>query len=221
MLFCAGFVLPIAFAQQQNAAAPPQPTSESTTQVQRIVDQCSFTGAVNSCAKVTIKRRTLSIPVPDFKPGDENTHVYVVSGILQSGCSGASTAHPDEYGLIEEMVAVSEASAGGNSCQYYLMVMDNKTLDTRVTLDLYQVKVVPFLTSLEGAMQFGVRVATKQRSAYSPGSGLGDAHTQYRERYLSIRGDNLTIDEVLDRIYQNTGCIVDREAERMALASCR
>jgi hypothetical protein len=219
ILLSACLIFQIAFAQQ-NTNAPRQSVSGTSPSFQRIVDECVSSDVESSCVKIERKIKTISIQVPEFKQGDEDTHVYVVSGVFQGGCSGSSTTQPDEYGLVEQTVEISEASADNNSCQYYLLVMNSKTLEPRVTLDLYEVKLVAFLSSLETAMHLGVRAATGQRSTNPLGSGLRNANRQYGEERLSIRGDNLTIDELLDAVYQNTGCIVNRETEGMVLASC-
>jgi hypothetical protein len=165
--------------------------------------------------------KTVTMQVPEFKPGDRDTHVYIVSSVHQSGCSGSGTAHPDEYGLIEEGVGAVEERKDMEDCQYHLVVMDKKTLEVRITLDLYEVKLIPFMTSLESAMHFGSGIATGDRSRPATFfSRWSSAARAYGERRLSIRGDNLTIDELLDKVYEDTGCIVTREAEGLALASC-
>ena len=206
-----------AFAQQ-TPDSPRQSFPGSNLHGQLIVDECFINGA-NPCRQITMK--TVTMQVPEFKPGDQDTHVYIVSSVHQGGCSGSGTAHPDEYGLIEEGVGPSDAGAEKEDCQYHLVVMDKKTLESRITLDLYEVKLVPFMTSLEGAMHFGVGIATGDR--FRPSTFFArwsNATRTYGERRLSIRGDNLTIDELLDKVYQNTGCVINREAEGLALASC-
>jgi hypothetical protein len=42
---------------------------------------------------------------------------------------------------------------------------------------------------------------------------------RYRDQRLSIQGDNLTVEEVLDKVYENTGCIVDQAAGVLVMAS--
>jgi hypothetical protein len=204
---------------QQTPDLPRQSFPGQTIQGPRIVSGCTPDDADPVCPEITLK--TVTMQVPEFKPGDENTHVYIVSGVHQAGCSGSGTAHPDEHGLIEEGVGTSEARTDQDDCQHHLVVMDEETFESRITLDLHEVKLIPFLTSLEAAMHFGVGIATGDRSRpatfFSRWSSVGKV---YGERRLSIRGDNLTIDELLDKVFQNTGCVVNREEEGMTLASC-
>ncbi len=204
--------------QESLINGPRQSLPGPNMQSQRIVDECSTNG-VNPCRQITMK--TVTMQVPQFKPGDQDRHVYIVSSVHQAGCSGSGTAHPDEYGLIKEGVGASGAMADKESCQYHLVVVDKQTLESRITLDLYEVKLIPFMTSLEGAMHFGVGIATGDR--FRPSrffARWSNATREHGELRLSIRGDNLTIDELLDKVYQNTGCVINREAEGLMLASC-
>jgi hypothetical protein len=222
LLLSNGLTTQTAFAQLNPDSSQPA-SPGANLQRPGIVNECftsSSNGVESICRHITPpKTKTVTIQVPEFEEGDKDTHVYIVSGVHQGGCSGSGTGHPDEYGLIEENVAYGPAT-DEDPCQYYLIVMDNKTLEARITLDLYEVKLVPFLASLETSISLGVRVATRSRSASSAASQLLKAIRQYPDQRISIRGDNLTLDEVLDRVYQDTGCIVNREAAGIALASC-
>lgn len=205
---------------QQTPDLPQQSVAGQNIEGPRIVSGCAPDDAGPACSEIRLK--TVTIQVPEFKPGDENTHVYIVSSVHQSGCSGSGTAHPNEYGLIEEGVGIAGARTGQEECQYHLVVMDKETFEPRVTLDLYEVKLIPFLTSLEAAMHFGIGIATGNRSRPATFfSGWSSAGKAYGDRRLSIRGDNLTIDELLDKVYQKTGCVVNRAEEGMTLASCQ
>lgn len=209
---------------QTNSNSPQQSPSAPAPglQVQRIVNECAQSATGTQCSAILREHITkvVSFQVKDFMPGDEDTHVYVVSGIQQAGCTGAGTAKPDESGFIEERVGRAETDLREDDCQHYLIVMNKNSFETRITLDLYEVGLAPFLASLESAMQFAVRVATKTRMTVPGPPWGGSRHQQYKNHRVSIRGDNLTVDEVLDNIYQNSGCIVRRQPEGLMVESC-
>lgn len=212
-------------AQQNSAAAqgmiiqgPP------VLQEQRIVDevyQCASNSVESACTQIPGKVvwKTVTFQIPDFKPGDQETHAYQISGISDNS-SGGGSAQADEYGILQKEERIRPGIQGEAETQYYFTAVDINTLEARVTLDLYEARLWPFLNSLQSALHTGTRMATRAR--WAPGQRppviMGDR--QFRNQRLSIQGDNLTVEEVLDKLYQNTGCIVDLEAEGLVVASC-
>lgn len=221
LLLSAGLATPLSFAQG-NSTSPSQPSSGATDpQAPRIVDECAVQGTgATTCQAISIPTKVVSFQISDFKPGDENTHVYIVSGIAQAGCSGGGTARPDEYGLIQERVGESQRIFQDDRCQHFMIAMDKESFETRITLDLYEVGLAPFLASLEMAMNSAVRVTTRSRTNIPRPPWWVARHEQYKEQRVSIRGDNLTVDEVLDNIYQNSGCTVSSRPEGFMVDGC-
>jgi hypothetical protein len=228
LLFTAALIQ-LSAVQAQNQL-PAQPVVELSTYdasnngtalvMQRIVDECHIN---DGCPPVPVNYRTVSLQIPDFTPGDEERHVYVLANIRESG-SGAGTVFADENGILEKQEGFIPSSLGGNvpeaEPQYYFVSVDVATLDARFTLDLHQVNLVPLLKSLQSAEQMGKRAATRSQGfPRTDRSNMQDL-LHYRELTLSIQGEHLTLDEVLDAIYLASGCIVDQDGETLVVASC-
>jgi hypothetical protein len=147
----------------------------------------------------------------------------MVSRLNGMGSSGR-VAHPDKYGTLEYQEIghpyTQLETRNVEQPQYYLTAIDRNTLEAHVTLDLHEVMLLPFLTSLNVVLQEASSYVTPGTRLRMGPSVADEDRIRYLDYRVSIRGDNLAIDEVLDTLYQNSGCIVDRKAEQVMLASC-
>jgi hypothetical protein len=217
-----------ALAQQEQSPPALQVFSNTlVVQPQRIVDECRIEGAQTLCVNVppeNMRWKTVTLQIPDFKPEDRETHVYVLSDVHGYGSGGGSVS-ADENGLLSKQ-EVDRSSLPGiaadeEAAQYYFTALDVATLEARVTLDLYQVRLWPFLSSLQSAIQMGTQMAT--RAQFVPGvrgPRVSGDRLKYQDVRVSIQGEHMTLDEVLDAVYLDSGCIVDQQAEALVLASC-
>jgi hypothetical protein len=213
-------VLSPAHAQQILSPTLQKPPAVEQSLIQGIVDVCKNNTADNPCENITpeLTLRTVTFQIPEFQPGDQETHVYVVSRISNNGAGGGS-AQADEYGILRDEVLVTQLQ-GEEETQYYFTAVDIDTLEARVTLDLYEVELRRFLNSFQNALQMGRRAASGTRLNMTAVRSMMAELMKYRDQKLSIQGENLTVDELLDKLYQETGCIVDQEAEGLVIANC-
>lgn len=167
---------------------------------------------------------TVTLQIPDFKIEDLATHVHVMVGVSESGEVFGSTLI-DEFGMMYSQDTQIRQPGGdfpqAVDKQYFFVITALSTLEARVTLDLFEVRLWPLLRSLQLGIENGVRRATA--SSYRSGTGMqvhGGQQLIQADIRLSIHGERLSIDEVLDIIYLETGCVVEQTAEALVVVAC-
>lgn len=208
---------------QQKPSLPDMPVTSAVFQG-RIVDECEINRAETRCTPIPEQNSIINVTleVPDFEPADAHTDVYIVTAINANG-SDSGAVEPDRYGIVQYQVRTGVAGASGDPWQYYLTATNLDTRETRVTFDIHEVKLLPFLTSLNAVLNLTRRLRPPLRVKAGTGRPVVnvDMLSRYQDHRVSIRGENLTIDEILDELYRNTGCTVNEDARRLVLANCR
>jgi len=207
--------------------SPPNAPALGVRGPQRIIDECSINGAPTLCSIVGEPGqepvwKTVTLEIPDFTAADMENKVYVMSHV-GTHSSGGGSVFPDADGYLSKQEIDPASLPPGtdrDEAQYYFTAIDIDTLEARVTLDLYQVGLFPLLNSLQSAVLMGERMAL--RSNVPPGrrGPRVGGNADFMEVQVSVRGEHLTIDEVLDAIYLDSGCIIDQTDAMLMVASC-
>lgn len=184
-------------------------------------------------------RQTIALQIPDFKPEDLLDQVYVLAYVGEKG-SGTDNPPVAADGVLYKHIMERQVPAGTvvleQNYQYYLAGVDSETQQARYTLDLHEVRLWPFLASLQATRRSGSAQLSElwQRQGkparplavqpFGPGMGpgvQGDQQLMQADIFLSLQGEHLSLDEVLDTVYLETGCAVEPTVVAMVITSCR
>jgi hypothetical protein len=118
---------------------------------------------------------------------------------------------------VQQIAVTSEGSQDEEETQCYLTAMDINSREVQVSLDLHDAKLLSFLSSLQLALQMATRIATRIATKTKPALRarlpmISGDRQRYRDQRLSIQGENLTVEELLDKVCQTTGCNVSQDA---------
>jgi hypothetical protein len=180
---------------QQNTSVAPQGMLIQGPGAQRIFEDRGFNGIVDQAyhSAEPVSFKTVTLQVPGFKPGDQDTHVHFTSR-LSDDRSGGGFAKVDEYGIAHLEQAINPGTQQ-EEMQYYLTSVGINTREARMSLDLHDVKLWPFLNSLQRALFMANRQATNAGLTIPQRIPRVNGDRQkYADKRLNIQGENLTIE---------------------------
>jgi hypothetical protein len=163
--------------------------------------------------------RVLAFQLPDFNPEDLYTHLYHVGMFSDSG-NGSGTVFPDDTGYVE---FEQQTAVGETPMTTFLYSVHTQTGEVRVFIDVAPITVnraASVLSNLalngmarRGQQPFGTN---RPRAAFTPPPAVGD------QRMVTLSGDNLTLDDLQEQIFAQTGCDVAQIENdfRYALVGC-
>ncbi len=169
--------------------------------------------------------KVLTFQVPHFKPEDRDTHRYYVVSVFKTG-GGASSGKVDEFGILRESVvdyaAMPDTPEDMLVQQYFFLSVNSQTDEVRITLDLKQVNLSAFLHALSGGISHGTTVhhaipapPIRRFNHFRPQPDDGSNSV-----WMDIKGEHLTLDDVLDLVYRETRCEVYVQDSSLVLTSC-
>jgi hypothetical protein len=161
--------------------------------------------------------RVLAFQLPDFDPEDLYTHHYHVGMFSDSG-NGSGTVFPDDTGYVEYE---QRTAVGETPMTTFLYSIHAETSEVRVFIDVEAITVnraavVLSNLALNAGGPRGMRSLGPNRARLQLPPAIGD------QRTVAWSGDNLTIEDLQDQIFEQTRCDVERLADdfRYQLVSC-
>jgi hypothetical protein len=152
--------------------------------------------------------RVLAFQLPDFNPEDLYTHNYHV-GMFSDNGNGSGTVFPDDTGYLE---FEQHTPVGETPMTTFLYSVHIETSEVRVFIDVDAItvnKAAQVLTNLalNGGGPRSLRPFNPSQSRPRMPPAVGD------QRVVTWSGDNLTLEDLQDQIFEQTGCDVDRLAD--------
>jgi hypothetical protein len=185
------------------------------------------TGLVSVISREPRDTRTISLQLPEFDPADLETHVYKV-GFFSATGSGNGSAYPDLDGLIEaQLPPPTQTLENGRLVEkpwhmfFYSVNVD--TGEVQLFMDLHDITVNQAVHALSSTLSNAEMQFTRSAEAFRARmranpprvpDPIGDALR------LSVTGAYLTVEDVLEQIFQATRCDVVPQNGSLAIASC-
>ena len=163
--------------------------------------------------------------VPGYRTGDGERHVYVLTYFFDNGV-GNTNIYPDEYGLVRVSLPASMRGPGQEGAEPELLISsaDVETGELRFSMDVADVEARAFVNALNNAMMnLQGDLAQLRGQPRRRASRGGPAMRNFQvlgERRISLAGENLSLDETLDLLYEVSGCSAFPEDGYLAVESC-
>lgn len=207
------FSLPAAAqgARQSSAQNPPRGAAAA-----RAPAQVRVAPAIGIGESLDEEGFPFSYQLPDFSAGDGQAHIYKI-GFFSANGTGNGTAFPDESGLIQESLPRSGIFSD-TDFQAFVYAIDATTGAVKMYMDLTDI-------TANKAAQLLTNVEMNARSALGgdplqPWERITAPLPAGDERKLDLRGEGLSIDDVLDQIYLQTRCDVVEKGGLFTTAAC-
>lgn len=168
----------------------------------------------------------LRLLIPGYSPGDGENHVYELTFFSDNGV-GNTSLFPDEYGYVQVDLPASLRGQGEQAAEPAMLISSAnvETGEIRLSMDVSDVLAGSFVNALFNARMnldgsLAMLRGEPRRRPFQDGPPprndlvLGD-------RRISLRGENLGLEEALDLLYQVSGCSVFLEENYLVAKSCR
>lgn len=163
---------------------------------------------VNSELRTTyteVEVYTLAFQIPNFDPADRQFYQYHVGMFSETG-NGNGTAYPDEQGYVQFEMTRHQ---GQELMQTYLYGVHVETGEVEAFIDIPNVtvnKAVDVINNLaRRRATFDRRTVSQRLMQYFPPPQQGN------ERSTGLYGNYLTIDDLIQQVYDQTGCWVEQD----------
>ena len=178
-------------------------------------------GTFMCCLLFASSSLSQAIRVPGFQPGDGEKYHYFVVRFTKGGYMGNGAA-VDQNGLLH-LTIVDRAFVNGVEVDWehrYIYAQDHVTGENRYSVDLVDFSLLGFVQSL----------AVSQRRVLPPGTpapvpepiSVEVADPLYADKMVaSMRAENLSFEQTLDLLRQETDCDIVRTDDKLIIDWCR
>lgn len=169
------------------------------------------------------QRRKLVFQIPGYSAADGDVLYYWRH--FSRNSNGGGTAYPDEFGVFEANLPIFDDSRSNGSQStadqhYFFYSFNRETREILYTMDLYDAPLDLLVSALGSTAMKATSITSRQRQLASRAGLMQVPSIEFGRIRVTLRGEQLTLDQVLDSIYEQTGCELVKEEFQIRIASC-